>query len=38
VIARVEGGECCIDPRTILKGEDEDLLDAVEAAVKSIRR
>ena len=37
VIARVEGGACCIDPRTVLKGEDEELLDAVEAAVRSIR-
>ncbi len=36
VIARVEGGQCCIDPRTILKGEDEELLDAIEAAVRSI--
>jgi L-seryl-tRNA(Ser) seleniumtransferase len=36
VIARVEGGECCIDPRTVLKGEDEQLLDAIEAAVRSL--
>jgi L-seryl-tRNA(Ser) seleniumtransferase len=36
VIGRVEGGECCIDPRTVLKGEDEELLDAIEAAVRSL--
>ncbi|HYR47137.1 MAG TPA: L-seryl-tRNA(Sec) selenium transferase, partial [Candidatus Polarisedimenticolia bacterium] len=37
VIARIEGGACCIDPRTVLKGEDEVLIDAVEAAAKSVR-
>jgi L-seryl-tRNA(Ser) seleniumtransferase len=37
VIARVEGGACCIDPRSVLKGEDEELLDAIEAAVRSVR-
>ena len=36
VIARIEDGNCCIDPRTVLKGEDEVLIDAVEAAVKSV--
>jgi len=36
VIARVDGGACCIDPRTVLKGEDEELLDAIEAAVRSL--
>ena len=36
VIARIEDGACCIDPRTVLKGEDEELIDAVEAAVKSL--
>jgi L-seryl-tRNA(Ser) seleniumtransferase len=36
VIARIEDGACCIDPRTVLKGEDEELLDAIEAAVRSI--
>jgi L-seryl-tRNA(Ser) seleniumtransferase len=36
VIARIEGGACCIDPRTVLKGEDEELLDAIEAAVRSL--
>jgi len=37
VIARIEAGACCLDPRTVLKGEDEDLIDAVEAAFKSLR-
>jgi len=36
VIARIEGDRCCIDPRTVLRGEDEELLDAIEAAVRSI--
>ena len=38
VIARIEKDECCLDPRTVLKGEDETLVDAVEAAVNSVRR
>jgi len=37
VIARIEDGACCLDPRTVLKGEDEELIDAVEAAVKSLQ-
>ena len=37
VIARIEGGACVIDPRTILKGEDEELLDAVEAAARTLK-
>ncbi|HEX6488667.1 MAG TPA: L-seryl-tRNA(Sec) selenium transferase [Candidatus Dormibacteraeota bacterium] len=32
VLARIEGDRCCLDPRTVLKGEDETLIDAVEAA------
>ena len=36
VIARIEEDACCIDPRTVLKGEDETLIDAIEAAVKSV--
>jgi L-seryl-tRNA(Ser) seleniumtransferase len=36
VIARIEKDACCLDPRTVLKGEDEQLIDAVEAAVKSV--
>jgi len=38
VIARVEKDRCCLDPRTVLKGEDEDLVDAVEVAAASVRR
>jgi len=38
VIARIEKDECCLDPRTILKGEDETLIDAVEAAAMTLRR
>lgn len=33
VLARIEERLCCLDPRTILRGEDETLLDCVEAAV-----
>jgi L-seryl-tRNA(Ser) seleniumtransferase len=36
VIARIEKNACCLDPRTVLKGEDETLIDAVEAAVGSL--
>jgi L-seryl-tRNA(Ser) seleniumtransferase len=38
VIARIEKDACCLDPRTVLKGEDEQLIDAVEAAVKPLLR
>ena len=38
VIARIDKDECCLDPRTILKGEDETLIDAVEAAAMTLRR
>ena len=38
VIARIEKDACCLDPRTVLKGEDETLLDAVEAAYKTVAR
>jgi L-seryl-tRNA(Ser) seleniumtransferase len=37
VIARIEKDACCLDPRTVLKGEDEMLIDAVEVAVKSLQ-
>lgn len=37
VIARIEKDRCCIDPRTVLKGEDETLVDCIELAVKSLR-
>jgi len=36
VIARIEKDECCLDPRTVLTGEDETLLDAVELALASL--
>ena len=38
VIARVENDVCCLDPRTVLKGEDEDLVDAVEVAAQTTKR
>ena len=38
VIARIEKDACCLDPRTVLKGEDETLIDAVEVAAASLRR
>ena len=38
VIARIEAGACCLDPRTVLKGEDETLIDAVEVAARSLER
>jgi len=37
LIARVENDRCCIDPRTVLKGEDETLVDCIEVAVKTLR-
>ncbi|MGH7765607.1 MAG: L-seryl-tRNA(Sec) selenium transferase [Candidatus Dormibacteraceae bacterium] len=36
VIARIEKAACCIDARTVLRGEDETLLDAVEVAFRSV--
>jgi L-seryl-tRNA(Ser) seleniumtransferase len=36
VIARIEKDACCLDPRSVLRGDDEQLIDAVEAAVKSV--
>jgi L-seryl-tRNA(Ser) seleniumtransferase len=38
VIACIENDACSLDPRTVLKGEDEELIDAVEAAAKSLTR
>jgi L-seryl-tRNA(Ser) seleniumtransferase len=34
VIARIEKDACCLDPRTVLRGEDETLIDAVEVAAR----
>jgi L-seryl-tRNA(Ser) seleniumtransferase len=36
VIARIEKDACCLDPRTVLKGEDETLIDAVEVAYRGL--
>jgi len=33
VIARIEAGQVVLDPRTVLPGEDDALLEAVRAAV-----
>jgi L-seryl-tRNA(Ser) seleniumtransferase len=38
VIARIEKDACCLDPRTVLKGEDETLIDAVEVASRAVAR
>ena len=37
VIARVDNDQCCIDPRTVLRGEDETLVDAIEVASQTIK-
>jgi L-seryl-tRNA(Ser) seleniumtransferase len=37
VLARIEGGRCCIDHRTVLRGQDDPLFDAIEAAVLAVR-
>jgi len=38
VIARIENDRCCIDPRTVLRGEDETLVDCIEVAAKTVNR
>ena len=38
VIARIEKDACCLDPRTVLRGEDETLIDAVEVAYRGVTR
>jgi L-seryl-tRNA(Ser) seleniumtransferase len=38
VIARIENDLCCIDPRTVLKGEDETLVDCIEVAANTVSR
>ena len=38
VMARIESELCCLDPRSVLTGEDEPLVDAVEAALEAVRR
>ena len=37
VIGRIEADRCCLDPRTVLTGEDEPLFEAVERAVLSLK-
>lgn len=38
VIARIDNDACCLDPRTVLRGEDETLIDAVEVAARNLKR
>ena len=38
VIARIEKDQCCVDPRTVLRGEDETLVDCVEVAAKTVNK
>ena len=38
VIARIENDRCCVDPRTVLKGEDETLVDCIEVAAKTVSK
>jgi L-seryl-tRNA(Ser) seleniumtransferase len=38
VIARIEKDACCLDPRTVLRGEDETLIDAMEVAYRVVAR
>jgi len=37
VLARIEAGRCCVDLRTVLRGQDDPLQDAIEAAVTAVR-
>jgi L-seryl-tRNA(Ser) seleniumtransferase len=37
VLARIAADRCCLDPRTVLQGEDERLFDAVERALRTVR-
>ncbi len=37
VLARIEADRCCVDLRTVLRGQDDQLQDAIEAAVLSLR-
>jgi len=37
VLARISADRCCLDPRTVLEGEDERLFDAVQGAIDSLR-
>jgi L-seryl-tRNA(Ser) seleniumtransferase len=37
VLARIESGRCCVDLRTVLRGQDDQLQDAIEAAIVAVR-
>jgi L-seryl-tRNA(Ser) seleniumtransferase len=37
VLARISADRCCLDPRTVLPGEDEQLFEAVERALSTLR-
>ena len=37
VLARIEADRCCIDLRTVMRGQDDLLQDAIEAAVLTVR-
>ena len=37
VLARIEADRCCVDLRTVLRGQDDQLQDAIEAAVLGVR-
>jgi L-seryl-tRNA(Ser) seleniumtransferase len=37
VLARIEADRCCVDLRTVLRGQDDQLQDAIEAAVEAVR-
>ncbi len=37
VLARIEADRCCVDLRTVLRGQDDQLQDAIEAAVLAVR-
>jgi len=37
VLARIESDRCSVDLRTVLRGQDDQLQDAIEAAVLAVR-
>jgi L-seryl-tRNA(Ser) seleniumtransferase len=37
VLTRIEADRCCIDLRTVMRGQDDLLQDAIEAAVLTVR-
>jgi L-seryl-tRNA(Ser) seleniumtransferase len=38
LLARIEADACCIDPRTVMRGDDETLIDALEVAYKTVTK